>query len=161
MTVRTKLLLAQLPLALSLVLVGYVSRRTVGALGHNAEDILKDNYLSVLAAQRMRDAADSMADAAFLHARGRPSPVDADELAKERATLDRELTFQENNITEVGEREMTARLRGSWTRFSDEFTRAMRAPPAEADRMYFDALKPALAQLHAATNDITTINQDA
>lgn len=161
MTVRTKLLLAQLPLALSLIVVGVVSRRTVGALGHNAEDILKDNYLSVLAAQRMRDAADTMADAAFMHARGRPSPVDADELARQRDTLDHELTFQENNITEVGEREMTARLRVGWTRFSDEFGRAMRAPPAEADKLYFDALKPALADLHAATNDITAINQDA
>ena len=63
MTVRTKLLLAQLPLALSLLVVGAVSRRTVMALGHNAEDILKDNQLAVLAAQRMRDAADTMADA--------------------------------------------------------------------------------------------------
>ena len=82
MTLRTKLLLAQLPLALSLVLVGLVSRHTVEALGHNAEDILKDNYLCVLAAQRMRDAADTMADAALAHARDRAVGASDAELAR-------------------------------------------------------------------------------
>src|SRR5262249_33650818 len=119
-TVRTKLLLAQLPLALSLLVVGAVSRRTIGELGHNAEDILKDNYLSVLAAQRVRDAADTMADVALMHARGHQSPVSVDVVTRQRQTLTHELAFQEHNITEVGEREMTARLRGSWARFADE-----------------------------------------
>jgi len=60
MTLRTKLLLAQLPLALSLLTVGVVSRKTIGALDRNAQYILKDNHLSVVAAQHMRDAADAL-----------------------------------------------------------------------------------------------------
>ena len=68
MTLRSKLLLAQVPIALSLVVVGFAARSTIAALDHNAQDILKDNYLSVLAAQRMRDAADAMARAALAHA---------------------------------------------------------------------------------------------
>jgi two-component system, NtrC family, sensor histidine kinase KinB len=160
-TVRTKLLLAQLPLALSLLVLGAVSRRTVAALGHNAEDILKDNYLSVLAAQRVRDAADTMADVALMRAHGQKSAVGVDELTRQRETLNHELAFQEHNITEVGEREMTARLRTSWSRFADEFDRVMRAPPADAERIYFEQLKPVQDELHAATNDITAINEDA
>ncbi|HEX4458980.1 MAG TPA: hypothetical protein VIA18_13480, partial [Polyangia bacterium] len=60
MRLRSKLLLAQLPLALALALVGYVSRGTITTLDRSSQDILKDNYQSVLAAQRMRDSADEL-----------------------------------------------------------------------------------------------------
>ncbi len=103
MTLRTKLLLAQAPLALALVLIGVMSRKTIGALDGNAQNILKDNYLSVVAAERMRDAADELAR--------RPG----DEAA--RARFEHDLRFQEGNITEVGEREATEQLRAAWSRF--------------------------------------------
>ncbi|MCU1281487.1 MAG: multi-sensor signal transduction histidine kinase, partial [bacterium] len=60
MTLRTKLLLAQLPLAVALLVVGVASRKTIDALDRNSQNILKDNHLSVLAAQRMREAADAI-----------------------------------------------------------------------------------------------------
>ena len=151
MTVRTKLLLAQLPLALSLVLVGLVSRHSVRELGHNSADILKDNYLSVLAAQRMRDAADTMADAALAYTRGR-TPVASDaELERQRAVFERELAFQESNITEPGEREMTARVRGSWTRFDRNFHEALRLPAGDAERLFFDALTSRWTSMKSTT----------
>ena len=78
MTLRSKLLLAQLPLAASLVLAGVVSRQTVQALDRNAQDILKDNYLSVLAAQHMRDAADELGRLALERAHGRSGAVSVD-----------------------------------------------------------------------------------
>ena len=61
MTLRSKLLLAQLPLAISLVLVAVVSRGTVTSLEHHSQTILKDNHASVLGAQRMRESADERA----------------------------------------------------------------------------------------------------
>jgi two-component system, NtrC family, sensor histidine kinase KinB len=96
MTLRTKLLLAQLPLALSLIVVGIVSRGTVRSLDANAQDILKDNYLSVLYAQNMRDALDAL-----------PS-------AEAHTRLERSLRAQEANITEPGEGEVTAQLRAAF-----------------------------------------------
>ncbi len=146
MTVRTKLLLAQLPLALSLIVVGIVSRNTVDRLSHNAQYILKDNYLSVLATQRIRDAADTLAGAALDRGRARPPGLTGEALAHERSIV---------------EREMTARVRASWTRFAGSFDEAMGAAPAPAEALYFGALLPALRELHAATNDIATVNQDA
>ena len=56
MTLRRKLHLAQLPLALALVLVGVVSVHTVSTLGKRSQDILSENYRSVVAAQRMNEA---------------------------------------------------------------------------------------------------------
>ena len=77
MRLRSKLLLAQVPLLIALMLVGLLSRRTIDAMSRSSQDILKDNYASVLAAQRMRNAADALDSAAFEH----------------------ELAFQKSNIT--------------------------------------------------------------
>jgi signal transduction histidine kinase len=158
MTLRNKLLLAQLPLALSLVVVGAVARRTVRQLDFNAQDILKDNYLTVVAMQRIRDATDSLGDAALLHARGRPI-ADAAQLEAWRNGVEHELKFQEGNITEPGEGEMTSRLRDTWTRFRAELDEELKAPQSES--RYFDKLRPLLGEIHGAGDDIVTVNQDA
>jgi signal transduction histidine kinase len=133
-------LLAQLPLALSLVVVGVASRKSITALDHNAQYILKDNYLSVLAAQRMRDAADALARASLAHDTGGQD--------SERARFEHELRFQEGNITESGEREMTEHLRAEWTRFQATLDK-----PA--------ALTPVLLGLEQAIGEVITVNQDA
>ena len=160
MTLRAKLFLAQLPLAASLVVVGFVSRRTVGQLDQNSQNILKDNHLSVLAAQRMRDAAGAMTWAALDHARGRPMPSES-EVARMRSVFERELRFQEGNITEAGELEMTQRLRAHWSRFQTVYSRVVAASPDPAEAAFFAELRPTLAALEKATNDITDVNQDA
>jgi signal transduction histidine kinase len=160
MTLRSKLLLAQLPIALSLVMVGLAARSTIAALDHNAQDILKDNYLSVLAAQRMRDAADAMSRAALAHALQQPGPG-AKEMQQRREGFERELTFQTGNITETGEREMTDRTRAAWKRFQEAYAKSIAAPPAAAGQAYFAELQPALIDLETATSDIANVNQDA
>ena len=93
MTLRSKLLLAQAPLALVLALLGFVALRTLDSLGRSSQLILKDNYRSVLAAQRMKDALEQ----------------------HDAQLFETELRAQEENITEPGERELTARLRADWT----------------------------------------------
>ena len=158
MTLRTKLLLAQLPLALSLLVVGYVSRGTVAQLDRNSQNILKDNYLSVLALQRMRDAADGLAADALAHVRAQDLPADAE---KRRATFERELRFQQSNITEAGEAELTRRLRAQWRQFEAAYDEVRRAGPDRAETLYFRDLAPVLARVHALTTDITDLNQDA
>jgi two-component system, NtrC family, sensor histidine kinase KinB len=132
MRLRSKLLLAQLPLALALVLVGYGSRRTILAMDHSSQDILKDNYASIVAAQHMRDAADAL----------RPG-ADASQAAAQRDAFEKELRFQESNITELGEREVTQRLRQNWDRY----------------RAHID--EPALLAVEKSTNEILALNQDA
>jgi len=62
---RTQLLLAQGPLALALALVGAVQTFTVSDLVQSGQNILKDNYRSVLAAQRMKESIERMDSAAM------------------------------------------------------------------------------------------------
>ncbi|HEY2744980.1 MAG TPA: ATP-binding protein [Polyangia bacterium] len=161
MRLRSKLLLAQLPLALALVLVGYGSRRTIGAMDRSSQDILKDNYLSVVAAQRMRDAADAVDRLAAAHASHRPGA--AAELEGARAAFDKELQFQEGNITEAGERDITARLQRNWEELQARVDELMRAPSdgsAALDR-YLTGVVPALIAVQRSTDEILDVNQDA
>lgn len=165
MTLRTKLLLAQVPLALSLILVGVVSRHTIGALDENSQDILKDNYSSVLAAQHMREAADALGRAALAHVLGSVAghpPPDRRDVDKQRADFEHALRFQESNVTEAGEREVTTRLRGEWTRLQGELTRLDGEPPgSSAIAAYFEGAEATLAKLQATVLEITNVNQDA
>ena len=56
MTLRSKLLLAQVPLAVAVLLLAFVGQRTIQSVGQSSQNILKDNYQSVLAAQAMKEA---------------------------------------------------------------------------------------------------------
>ena len=73
MSLRRRLVLAQVPLAAALLVVGAVSVRTVSSLREGAERILKDNYRSLLAAQRMGDAIDGLDREALLRGLSQPS----------------------------------------------------------------------------------------
>ena len=102
MSLRSKLLLAQAPLALVLALLGVVALRTLSELGRSSQRILKDNYRSVLAAQRMKDALEQM---------------DRKRSPEAAAQFEAELKAQEDNLTEPGEKELTERLRQEWTAY--------------------------------------------
>src|SRR5512137_2681038 len=114
MTLRRQLLLAQVPLAAALLVVGVASLRTVSFLGDSSETILQDNYRSVLAAQRMGDALDGLDRAALLRALARPEEGEAQAL---RDRFESELRVQEGNLTEPGEAQATERLRSAWNRY--------------------------------------------
>jgi two-component system, NtrC family, sensor histidine kinase KinB len=58
MRLQTKLLLAQLPLLVGLAVSGYVGSSMMTAVGLSSERILHENYRSVLAVQRMKEAAE-------------------------------------------------------------------------------------------------------
>ena len=68
-----KLLLAQSPIALALASLGIFSVVAISYLGSHSQTILKDNYRSVLAAQRMKEALERMDSACAVFCRGRAS----------------------------------------------------------------------------------------
>jgi signal transduction histidine kinase/HAMP domain-containing protein len=154
-TLRAKLLGAQVPLALVLVLFGWASTRTLTSLGESPQLILKDNYRSVLAAERMMEALERLQASALAGATGRP----ADE-GDARARFEAELQVQEQNVTEQGEGAATGRLRERWAAYLE----ALDAPGVVAAARlarYFDAVAPAARDVRAAANEILALNQDA
>jgi len=155
---RAKLLLAQAPLALVLALLGVVALRTLNELGRSSQRILKDNYRSVLAAQRMKEALERIDSAAVFHALGRADKATA-QAGPNFKIFEDELSVQEKNVTEPGEQDATQKLRAEWTRYQDDY-RGYLAAGAVRER-YFTVMEPAFLRVKDAAERILEINQDA
>jgi signal transduction histidine kinase len=161
MNLYRKILLAEAPLAVALVVVCVVSVAVISSLGSHSQTVLKDNYRSVLAAQRMKEAIERMDSAAlFIVAGERQKGIEQAE--KNRVIFEAELKVQEANITEAGEKEFTEKLRAAWTDYLAKFDRLQKTiSPEEARRLYFSELEAAFFQVKTAADEILAINQDA
>ena len=161
MKLRTQLLLAQGPLAVALVLVGAVQVFTLSDLVQSGQNILKDNFRSVLAAQRMKEAIERIDSAAMFLVIGERDRGLAQE-AQFRPKFEQELVVQEGNITEPGEAEATSQLRQLWTRYQsqvDEFK--ARRDQDSLKRYYLATLNPSFVAVKDAADVILDLNQDA
>ena len=159
MTLRTRLLLAQAPMAAALLLLGLFSLRTTAALSVSSQEILKDNFRSVLALQRMSGALDRLDALAVRRSLG--GEVQPAALAAQRERFESELRLQEGNITEVGEAEATLRLRGAWRDFSSVDGAPAAGTPEEARRLYLESLAPALLAVRTPLEGLVALNMDA
>ncbi|MGZ9220209.1 MAG: HAMP domain-containing protein, partial [Candidatus Binatia bacterium] len=161
MNLYKKLLLAQSPIALALVSLGIFSVVAISYLGSHSQTILKDNYRSVLAAQRMKEAIERLDSAALFLAAGQYEKG-VQQAAKHRPTFEAELKVQESNITEAGEKEFTAGLRAAWTDYQAKFDRFQAtASTDEIRRLYFSELEAAFYKVKASADEILAVNQDA
>ncbi|MEW6365288.1 MAG: HAMP domain-containing protein [Acidobacteriota bacterium] len=157
MTLRRKLLLAQLPLGLVLTLLGIVSVVTVDTLGKTSDRILRDNYRSVLSAQRMKEFVERIDTAALFLVAGENERGIA-QAETYRTPFEQELRVQEGNITEAGELEATRELRAAWSAYTRAFDE-LEANPVAA--VYFDRLEPRFKAVSAAADAVLALNQDA
>ena len=161
MTVRTRLALAQAPLAAGLIVVAAVGLSTVQILAHGSQRILQDNFRSVLAAQRMKEAAERIDSAAVFRAAGRPDKA-ATQAPPELQAFEAELRVQETNITEPGEEEATRALRAAWDAYRGRFRAFQQiSGEVEARRVYFAEMEPLFLRLKEAVDRVLEINQDA
>jgi len=159
-TLRTKLVLAQAPLAVVLALVGAVSSSVTTRLGTASRLILADNYRSVLAAQRMKESLERV-DSSLLYVLAGHSGGATEAIAQHREIFERELRAQEGNITEPGEREITKKLRQAW----DDYQRGVASyqtlgTQAERGRAYFGGLQPTFTRIKQLADEILALNQD-
>ena len=161
MTLYKKLLLAQAPIALALAIIGIFSVVAISYLGSHSQGIMKDNYRSVLAAQRMKEAIERMDSAALFMVAGQQQKGD-EQAAKYRPVFEAELKVQEGNITERGEKEFTVGLRISWTDYQLKFDRLRASSTIEAkNALYFSELEGAFYKVKSVADDILAVNQDA
>ncbi len=160
MNLYKKLLLAQAPMVTALAIVGIVSVAVISSLGSNSQTILKDNYRSVLAAQRMKEAIERMDSAALFLVAGQRQKG-SEQAEKFRPLFEAELKVQEDNITEAGEKEFTQGLRNAWMDYQAKFDRLQKsASTGDARRLYFSELEGAFLKVKAAADEILAINQD-
>jgi signal transduction histidine kinase len=158
---RTKLLVAQLPLVVALAIAIVAGSVVTHALARSSQAILKDNYRSVLAAQRIKDAAERIDSGVAFAVIGRAARGLA-QIDANAVTLDAELRVQQGNITEAGEHDATARLATAWTAYRGVLGELRKAPEASGlDERYFAQLLPAFLAVKDAADAILALNQDA
>ncbi len=160
MSFRSRLMLAMAPLLLALGAVGVVSGMVASVLAHQPGHIWKDNYRSVLAAQRMKDAVASIEQAALfelLEPGARPDSMQAGV-----GRFERELAAEARNVTESGETEAVARLRGDWQAYLRALASFHRErDPSRRRTLYLGPLSDAFGKVSRAADEILNINQDA
>jgi NtrC-family two-component system sensor histidine kinase KinB len=141
MILRHKLMLAQTPLALALLVVGLVAVDTLRELGRAGQDILADNYRSVLAMQDIIEHLERLDSAALFVVAGERQRG-GERAGTHAGQLEETLRIQEGNITEPGEAEATHRLRGAWGGYRNQYERFLGLGPDEARGVYFETLAP-------------------
>jgi two-component system, NtrC family, sensor histidine kinase KinB len=161
LTLRTRLLLAQGPLAVALALVGVMSVATLTDLAKSGPRILADNYRSVLAAQRMKEAIERMDSAALFLVIGEDA-LGLRQAAENRPRFESELRVEEQNITEPGEQQAATELRRGWTDYEKAFDAFVQLKGhAERRARYLDVLSKGFVRVKDSADTILAINQDA
>lgn len=113
MTLRSKLLLSQLPLVIALLVVAAGALYAAARFGSAPGEILHDNFRSFDAMHSMLHTADTI-DQRVLSATLKGETFSLQDEAESIALFDRELRLQESNITEDGEMDATLQLRRAW-----------------------------------------------
>jgi signal transduction histidine kinase len=157
-TLRARLLLAQVPLVLAVLALGALALLTLRSLGAASQHILTDNYRSVLAAQRMKEAAERIDSAALFLAAGQRVKA-VRQIAANTARFESELRVEEGNITEAGEREAAAELRRRWEDYKAGVA-AYAEGPAEPEA-YFRDLEPRFLAVKLSADHVLEMNQAA
>lgn len=160
MNLGRKLWLAQLPVAVAVVVLGVVGVGSLRTVDDAAQGILRDNYRSVLAAQRMKESIERIDSAALFFVAEQPQRAQQ-QIAEHRAVFERELLAAEDNITETGEQLALEQLRKAWHAYQAELQKYMGLPSGEQRGAYFSALEPKFSAVKKAADEVLWINQDA
>jgi two-component system, NtrC family, sensor histidine kinase KinB len=156
---RRRLLLAQAPLLAALVLVAVMGAIGASRLGESADLILRDNYRSVLAAQRMKEAIERLDSAALFVVAGRRQEADP-LIPPNRERFENELRVEEANLTEPGELQASQALRARWQEYQAAYEQLL-GQAAPASELYFTELAPRFNAVKERAEAILDINQDA
>jgi two-component system, NtrC family, sensor histidine kinase KinB len=161
MTLRAKLLLAQLPLAIALFATGAIAVWSVVTVGGQPERILHDNYRSIRAAQQMRESIDSLdADTLKILAGHREDAIQR--IPPQRNHFSEALKTEANNITEEGEQAAVDNVQASWNDYCqtlDDYLGTSENPALTES--YFGKLEPAATRVRESVDKIMSINQEA
>ncbi|HME71413.1 MAG TPA: ATP-binding protein [Myxococcota bacterium] len=161
MTVRARLMLAAAPLAIALALIGALAASEAGSLGRASQAILSDNYRSVLAAQRMKEALERLEDAARAAASGHPE-LTPPRQQEERRNFESALRAEEGNITEPGEAELAKALRTRWEEYQKRLDDCLsKTSRPEIEDCYLHQLEPGFRTAKADADRVLEMNQDA
>jgi two-component system, NtrC family, sensor histidine kinase KinB len=143
-----------------LIFLGAESIALLSDLGGSIAVIMRENYRSVIACERMKEALERM-DSAALFALAGEAERGRTLAAQNRPRFEEALQAELNNITESGEKELAERLRGHWAAYAPALADSFSGGRSAEDRrrIYFDQLLPRFQQIKSAADEILLLNQ--
>lgn len=161
LTLRKKILAGYglaLVLLIAVLVLGYVN---LNRLGLASESILRENYRSIRAAERMIDAIERQDSGALLYLLGRRGQgVEQFRAAQNR--FQRWLARAQDNVTIEGEREVLSRIDSTYTAYSVAFTDLIEGggPGAGDTVSYSEDLEPLFRAVRENLIELRNLNQE-
>lgn len=143
-----------------LIFLGAESIALLSELGHSIDVILRENYRSVTACERMKESLERM-DSAALFALGGEVERGRTLAAEHHPRFQEALQVELDNITEPGEDDLAERLRQLYATYRPALDGYLGAEhsPEEMRRIYFGRLLPVFQQIKDTADEILLLNQ--
>ena len=160
-TLRMKLMLGFLPLLAILIGLGMWAIVMFYGLGGNIDVILRENYRSVLAVERMKEALERMDSGLMFAFSGRAQQA-REQFDKSKAEFDSQLGVEQHNITVPGEQALVNELTAEYRSYLDlaaDYFDLHNATTAERTDVYFSRLLPKFENLRRLEDRVLLLNQ--
>ncbi len=157
---RTKLTLGFVLLLAILIAVGVQSISLLTDLGGSVDVILRENYKSVIASERMKEALERMDSGALFALAGEPQQGRA--IAEQnRLRFAEALKTELGNITLPGEGERAQRLNQLYASYGPALERVLDPNVSLEERrgLYFRQLFPIFRQIKGTADEVLNLNQ--
>ena len=160
-TLRMKLTMGFLPLLAIVIGLGLWAIVMFYGLGGNIDVVLRENYRSVLAAQRMKEALERMDSGVMFAISGR-NEMARTQFDKFKPEFERQLQVEQGNVTLPGEQQLVDDLAAEfevYKKLADQFFGLQpQTPEARAD-LYFSQLLPRFERIKGLADEILLLNQ--
>jgi signal transduction histidine kinase len=140
--------------------VGVESISLLSDLGGSIDVILRENYVSVIACEQMKESLERLDSGALFALAGEVEKGQA-LAAEHRPHFEAALQKELHNITLPGERERAERLRQLYAAYGPALERILAAetPAPERHALYFARLDPVFQQIKSTADEILQMNQ--
>lgn len=160
MTLNKKLLIGLMPLLLIIIAVGIYGSFLFTKLGSAIDVILRENYISVVASQKMKESAERM-DSGLLFALGGEEARGRELFQQNVPVFEKNCDVEFKNITLPGESELAHKisaLHKEYIVLADRFF-ALKSGDAARRALYFDHLLPTFTAVRETADKILELNQ--
>lgn len=153
MRLGNKIILAQAPIGVILVLIMLIFIIAINTIGNRAQKILANNFASIIAVQKMKESLEGI-HSLILSKSGLPS------IKKFEIQLDGQLNRKARNIAEPGEAETLRELQGQWRQYKKEVQELLNSSKNKDSKNISISLEKEFKRLKNLMNRIINLNQD-